>query len=147
MISQEIGRTVILRSGITITQPGVPAAPAPAQSRAPSQAVDSAGSSQRLVSETRKRYTCSHLILYQFGNLSIVAPLANVALLPLVPTAMLLGALALVGGLVYLPLGQGLATIAYLFLTWLAEGARLFARLPWAAMQLPPFPLRVLLKY
>ena len=87
------------------------------------------------------------LILYQFGNLSIVAPIANVALLPMVPSAMLFGALALVGGLVYLPLGQGLALLAYLFLAWLTAGARLFANMPYAAVQLPPFPLWLLLGY
>jgi competence protein ComEC len=87
------------------------------------------------------------LILYNFGNLSIVAPLANVVLLPMVPYAMLFGALALFGGLLWLPLGQWLATVAYLFLAWLTEGARLFATMPYAAVQLPPFPLWVLLGY
>lgn len=87
------------------------------------------------------------LILYNFGNLSIVAPLANVALLPMVPSAMLFGALALLGGLLWLPLGQWLATVAYLFLAWLTEGARAFARVPFAAVQLPPFPLWLLLGY
>ena len=60
---------------------------------------------------------------------------------------MLFGAIALVGGLIWLPLGQGLATIAYLFLAWLTEGARLFATMPYAAVQLPPFPLWLLLAY
>jgi competence protein ComEC len=87
------------------------------------------------------------LILYQFGNLSIVAPLANVIMLPFVPAAMLFGAIALAGGLVWLPLGQWLALPAYLFLAWLTEGARVFARLPYAAVQLPPFPLWLLLGY
>jgi competence protein ComEC len=87
------------------------------------------------------------LILYQFGNLSIIAPAANVALLPMVPYAMLFGALALIAGAVWLPLGQWLAAVAYLFLGWLTEGARLFARVPWAAAQLPPFPLWLLLAY
>ena len=87
------------------------------------------------------------LILYAFGNLSIVAPLANVALLPMVPYAMLFGALSLVAGLIWLPLGQWLATLAYLFLAWLTEGARLFANLPFAAVQVPPFPLWLLLVY
>jgi hypothetical protein len=77
------------------------------------------------------------LILCQIGNLAIVAPLANVALLPMVPSAMLFGALALAGGMLWLPLGQWLALPAYLFLAWLMEGARLFARLPYAAVQLP----------
>ena len=87
------------------------------------------------------------LILYQFGNLSVIAPLANVVLLPVVPYAMLFGALALLAGMIYLPLGQGLALVAYLFLTWLTEGARWFARVPGAAVQLPPFPLWLLLAY
>jgi competence protein ComEC len=87
------------------------------------------------------------LILYQFGNLSIVAPLANVIMLPFVPSAMLFGAIALAGGMIWLPLGQWLALPAYLFLAWLTEGARLFATLPYAAVQLPPFPLWLLLAY
>jgi competence protein ComEC len=87
------------------------------------------------------------LILYQFGNLSIVAPIANVALLPMVPSAMLFGAIALVGGMIWLTLGQWLALPAYLFLAWLTEGARFFASMPYAAVQLPPFPLWVLLGY
>jgi competence protein ComEC len=87
------------------------------------------------------------LILYAFGNLSVISPLANVALLPMVPYAMLFGAICLVGGLVWLPLGQGLATVAYLFLAWLTEGARFFAQLPYAAVQLPRFPLWLLLAY
>jgi competence protein ComEC len=87
------------------------------------------------------------LILYQFGNLSIIAPIANVVMLPMVPSAMLFGAICLAGGIVWLPLGQWLALPAYLFLAWLTEGARLFASLPYAAVQLPPFPLWVLLGY
>jgi competence protein ComEC len=87
------------------------------------------------------------LILYNFGNLSIVAPLANVVLLPMVPYAMLFGSIALLGGLIWLPLGQWLAVVAYLVLAWLTEGARLFATLPYAAVQLPPFPLWLLLGY
>ena len=87
------------------------------------------------------------LILYQFGNLSIVAPLANVVMLPMVPSAMLFGAIALAGGLLWLPLGQWLALLAYLFLAWLTEGARLVARRPDAAVQRPSFPLWLLLAY
>ncbi len=87
------------------------------------------------------------LILYQFGNLSVIAPLANVLLVPMVPYAMLLGSLALVGGLVWLPLGQALALAAWLPLAWISEGARLLAQVPGAAVQLPAFPLWQLLAY
>ena len=87
------------------------------------------------------------IILYNFGNLSIVAPLANVLLVPVVPYAMLFGSLALVGGLAWLPLGQWLGLLAWLPLSWLAQGAQLLAAAPWAATQIPPFPLSILLCY
>lgn len=85
------------------------------------------------------------LILYQFGNLSLVSPLANVVIVPVVPFAMGLGALALIGGLLWLPLGQWLALGAWLPFTWIAEGARILATPRWAAVQIPPFPLWLLL--
>ncbi len=87
------------------------------------------------------------LILYQFGNLSIVAPLANVLLVPMVPYAMLFCTLALLGGLLWLPLGQWLGPLAWLPLVWLSEGARLLAAPRWAATQVPVFPLWVLLGF
>ncbi len=87
------------------------------------------------------------IILYQFGNLSLIAPLANILLVPVVPYTMLLGTIALVGGLIWLPLGQGLALIVWLPLSWLTEGARLLAQVPMAAIPLPPFPLWLLLGY
>ncbi len=85
------------------------------------------------------------LILYTFGNLSLVAPLANVVIVPVVPFAMGLGAITLLGGLVWLPLGQCLAPGAWLPLTWIAEGARLLAAPRWASAQMPPFPLWMLI--
>lgn len=87
------------------------------------------------------------IILYNFGNLSVIAPLANVALVPVVPYAMLLGALVLVGGLVWLPLGQVLGLALWLPLAWMTEGARVLAQVPGAQVLLPPFPLWVLLTY
>jgi competence protein ComEC len=94
------------------------------------------------------------LILYHFGNLSLVAPLANVLLVPLVPFAMLLGALALAVSLVLVPLGAlagGLATglwlVAWLPFAALTGGAAWLAELPGAALRLPVFPLWLLLAY
>jgi competence protein ComEC len=87
------------------------------------------------------------IILYNFGNLSIIAPVANVVLVPVVPYAMLLGTVALIGALVWPLLGQWLALGAYMVLAWLSEGARLLAGVPYAAVQIPPFPLWALLAY
>ncbi len=85
------------------------------------------------------------LILYQFGKLSLIAPLANIVLVPMVPYAMAAGTLVLVAGLIWLPLGQALGPLAWLPLAWLSEGAAIFARPRWAATQLPPVPLWALL--
>ncbi len=88
------------------------------------------------------------LILYHFGQLSLVAPLANMLLVPVLPYAMLAGALALGVGLVWLPAGQVVAAIfAWLPLAWLTTGASLLAGLPFAAITLPRFPLWLLLSY
>ncbi|NTW03948.1 MAG: ComEC family competence protein [Oscillochloris sp.] len=87
------------------------------------------------------------LILYAFGNLSIIAPLANVLIVPVVPYAMLFGSLALAGGLLWLPLGQLLGCLLWLPLTWIAQGVTFLAQPSWAALQIPPFPLWLLLGY
>jgi competence protein ComEC len=87
------------------------------------------------------------IIVYHFGNLSLIAPVANIMLVPVVPYAMLLGSLALAAGLIWLPIGQIAAVIVWAPLAWLTEGARLLAQLPGAAVQLPPFPLSWLLFY
>jgi competence protein ComEC len=94
------------------------------------------------------------LILYHFGSLSLVAPLANVLLVPLVPFAMLLGALALVVSLALAPLGalagwiaMGLWLLAWLPFAALTGGAAWLAALPGAALRLPAFPLWILLAY
>ncbi|WP_129629482.1 ComEC/Rec2 family competence protein [Candidatus Oscillochloris fontis] len=84
------------------------------------------------------------LILYAFGNLSIIAPLANILIVPVIPYTMLLGSLALVGGLIWLPLGQLLGCLLWLPLTWITSGVRILAQPSWAAVDIPTFPLWVL---
>lgn len=85
------------------------------------------------------------LILYQFGNLSIVAPLANLVIVPIVPYAMAAGSLVLAGALIWLPLGQLLGPVAWLPLAWMSAGALALATPRWAAVQIPPFPFWALL--
>ena len=79
------------------------------------------------------------ILLYHFGQLSLVAPIANVLMLPLVPWAMLWGALATTAGLLWLPLGQGMALGSWPFLQWLLTASHTLARLPGAATTFPPF--------
>jgi competence protein ComEC len=96
------------------------------------------------------------LILYHFGNLSLVAPLANVVIVPVVPFAMILGAAALAVNLLLAPLAAvplvgalawGAWLVAWLPFAYMTEAARLLAALPWAAIRVPAFPLWLLFAY
>lgn len=65
------------------------------------------------------------LILYHFGRLSLVAPLANVLVAPFLPFAMLFAALAV-------PFGLPMALLAWAFLAAVEWIALLLAKLPFA---------------
>lgn len=84
------------------------------------------------------------LMLYHFGNLSLIAPLANILIVPIVPFAMLLGGCALIGGLIWLPLGQWLALGAWLPLSWINNVVTILSQPAWAVVSFPTFPLWVL---
>lgn len=58
------------------------------------------------------------LLAYQFGRVSLVAPLANLLILWIIPFLMLAGFIAVIIGLIFLPVGQGLAYIAHLGLKY-----------------------------
>ncbi len=100
------------------------------------------------------------LIIYSFGSLSLVSPLSNVLLVPVVPPIMLLSTVALggslvgslvsgtawIGGVVTF-LSQWLWLMAWVPLAYLTAGASKLAELPWASLSIPPFPLWFLLSY
>lgn len=78
------------------------------------------------------------IILYQFGNLSLVAPFANVLMVPVVPLAMGAGA-ALAGmGLLWRPLTIVVVPLVWCALAWLIVVAGMLAGTAWAAVSLPP---------
>ncbi len=77
------------------------------------------------------------LMLYHFGNLSLIAPLANILIVPVVPFAMLLGGCALIGGLIWLPLGQWLALGAWLPLSWINNVATILSQPAWGRYTVP----------
>ncbi|OGH87567.1 MAG: hypothetical protein A3J93_03520 [Candidatus Magasanikbacteria bacterium RIFOXYC2_FULL_42_28] len=58
------------------------------------------------------------LLAYQFGRVSLVAPLSNFLILWIIPFLMLSGFIAALIGLIFLPAGQALAFIAYLGLKY-----------------------------
>ena len=84
------------------------------------------------------------LIVYHFGRLSIVSLLTNLLILPVQPPIMIIGGLATLAGLVWLPLGQALGWLVWLPLAWTVWMVELTARLPYASLDLGTFPFWLL---
>ncbi len=79
------------------------------------------------------------LMLVRFGSISLVSPLTNVLVVPIVPLTMLLTAVGIV-----LPfVGTLIASFAWLAMTWILTATEILSRLPFAATT--DVPLWVLL--
>lgn len=76
------------------------------------------------------------LILFQFGKLSIVAPVVNILVLWIIPYLMLIGFVATVFSFIFFPLGQVLAWIGLVGLKYIVFVVKFFAELPFAAIDL-----------
>jgi len=73
----------------------------------------------------------SPLLIYNFGSLSLVAPIVNMLVLPFVPLTMLLGFLSV------LPfVGPGFAYATHFFLLYTLNITRYFAHIPYASIPL-----------
>lgn len=79
------------------------------------------------------------LLLYQNGQLSLVALPANILALPVMPAAMFFSGIAAFAGLMAGPLAPIIALPAYLLLGWVIGIAQLFAAFPFASLSLPAF--------
>lgn len=84
------------------------------------------------------------LIVYHFGRLSLVSLLTNLLILPVQPPIMLVGGMATLAGIVWLPLGQILGWLVWLPLAWSVWMVELTAPLPFASLDLGTFPLWLL---
>lgn len=74
------------------------------------------------------------LLAVNFGQLSLISPLANILVLPIIPLTMLVGFLSALGGLLFLPLGQIFGWVAWLFLSYEIKIIELMAKIPLAAV-------------
>jgi competence protein ComEC len=78
-------------------------------------------------------------LLYESGNLSLVALPANIAVMPVVPIAMAASALSAVVSFVLPFLGPLAGLPAYICLWYIVEVAKVSARLPFAQFIVPAF--------
>jgi competence protein ComEC len=76
------------------------------------------------------------IIMYMFGTVSFVALLANVAVLPFVPLAMLLVFLAGIMGLIYMPLAAVFGHLAYWLLGYMVWVTKQLAEFSWASSEI-----------
>ncbi len=79
------------------------------------------------------------ILLGSFGNLSLVAPFANILILPFVPVAMGLGFLAGGMGFFWLLAAKILGYFTWLVLTYQIRVIEFLADLPWSAIQVNNF--------
>jgi competence protein ComEC len=85
------------------------------------------------------------LTAYHFQRLSLVSFLANPIVLPAQPPLMILGGLATLAGMIWLPLGQFLAWLAWPFPAFTIRVVDLFAAVPSAAIDLGPISFPALI--
>jgi competence protein ComEC len=81
------------------------------------------------------------LTAFHFGRLSLASLIANPLILPAQPPLMMLGGLAVIGGLLWRPIGQLLAYAAWPFPAYTIRTVSLFAAIPGAALDLEPVGL------
>jgi competence protein ComEC len=91
---------------------------------------------EALIVSLAAQITTLPIIVYNFRQLSLVTLLSNFLVLPAQPGVMLWGGLATIAGLVWLPLGQVLGWIAWLFLTYTIRAVEITASIPYASLNL-----------
>lgn len=74
------------------------------------------------------------ILMINFGQLSLVSPLANVLVLPIIPATMLVGFLAIIFGFIFPPVGQVLAWLAFLPLKYETLVIQFLAGLKYASV-------------
>lgn len=84
------------------------------------------------------------LLLYQTGQLSLVALPANLLILSVIPGAMFFGFLTGLFGFLSASVASLFGFITYLFLAYILGAVNFFSHLPFAAVNVPEFPLAVL---
>ena len=97
------------------------------------------GVKEALVTTMSAMITTTPLILYQFGRLSVVAPLANILILPAIPLTMAIGFAAGMLGMLYVPIGQIIVWPAWLLLEYMIKIAEVLSSLRFASLEFGNF--------
>ena len=85
------------------------------------------------------------LLLNMIGEMSIIAPITNLLVLPVVPVTMFFGFITSVAGLVSVYLSSVPGFITFLLLTYQIKIVEFFGSLPFASVQIKIFPIWLML--
>ncbi|OGI16979.1 MAG: hypothetical protein A2Z52_02645 [Candidatus Moranbacteria bacterium RBG_19FT_COMBO_42_6] len=79
------------------------------------------------------------VILINFGNLSLISPLANVLVLPIIPLTMLMGFFAAISKLILPPLAAIFSWLVFLPLKYETEVINFLGNISWASVRIEKF--------
>lgn len=72
------------------------------------------------------------ILIFQFGQISLISPLANLMIVPLLPVIMGMGMMVVFLGLIYLPLAKIVVWPIWLLLSYLIKTIEYLSSFPWA---------------
>lgn len=70
--------------------------------------------------------------MYQFGTVSVIAPISNIIIVPIVPFIMLFGYLSIFSSFIFLKLGQVFAYVVWIFTSYLKIVTDYLSQIPFA---------------
>lgn len=94
------------------------------------------GIRESLVATMAAQISTLPLSIISFGQISLISPLANLLIAPLIPLAMMSGCAGIVLSHVYFPFGQMISYISWGFLEIIIRIVQLLAMIPYAAVSL-----------
>lgn len=75
------------------------------------------------------------LIVYTFGRVSLIAPVANILILPVIPLTMAVGSVAVLAGLIYHGFGQIIGWLAWFLLSYIIKTAEILGSIRLASVE------------
>ena len=75
------------------------------------------------------------VLIYNFGQISLISPLTNILILPFLPLATILGFIFSALGIIFATLGQIFSLPAYFLLTYFIKTIDFFSKIPWANLR------------
>jgi len=87
------------------------------------------------------------LLIFHFGRLSLISPLANLLIVPLLPGIMIMGMVLVFVGLIWLPLAKIIAWPIWFLLTYLVKVVDYSSSIPLATIEFKSFSIIFLIGY